>query len=147
MAKIKKINSTIVFLGRHNIYTVTQGCGVPRGGISIGEKREIGALKPVFHRPCYLYMRSNYTQSLSGERERIKREAGSTYHRTINTIKGIGLAAFVPVCADLMISSIAPSVSGPTDNDSSKVTLGCLHDNGEKSLLIISLDVVIIHFE
>lgn len=60
----------------------------------------------------------------------MKREAENTYHRTINTIKGIGLAAFVPVCADLMISTIAPSVSEPTQNDSSKVTFRCLDDNG-----------------
>lgn len=134
-----------MFLGRHNIYTVTQGCGVPRGGISI-EKLEPWNQCFIDPTPSYLYMRTNYTQPLSGERGEMKREAESTYHRTINTIKGIGLAAFVPVCADLMISTIAPSVSEPTQNDSSKVTFRCLDDNGRNHWWLFPLILWFIHF-
>lgn len=67
--KNKKINTTIVFLGRHNIYTVTLDAD-RREVLFQPQRRQ--KLEPwnlcfIDPTPCYLCMRNNYTQPLMGE--------------------------------------------------------------------------------
>lgn len=54
-----QINTTIVFLGRHNIYTVTRDA----------EHREVEFQCFIDPTPCYLCMGTNYIQPLSGMRK------------------------------------------------------------------------------
>lgn len=99
-----------MFLGRHNIYMVTQDA----------ECREVEFQCFIDPTPCYLCMRTNYIQPLSGERKtKTEKRGRERLSQRDKHDKAYQTSSFCPCVL------IAPSVSEPTHNDSSTVTFKC----------------------
>lgn len=111
-----------MFLGRHNIYTVTRDAERREVEFQSQRSKKLEPWNLCFTdpTPCYLCMRTNYIQPLSGERKtKTEKRGRERLSQRDKHDKAYQTSSFCPCVL------IAPSVSEPTHNDSSTVTFKC----------------------